>query len=134
MLAPTRSSKKYKTLCGLQSNSHSIVIPYSYSRNTRNPLQELAVVKSVQGHPRVENEREILRKSQDRTPYLRPVIDEIKEPSEPVAIVLKHLQSDLLQSSIAKTLNRKELKYVSRCVLEAIRTLHDDGFVHTGTR
>jgi hypothetical protein len=30
-------------------------------------------------------------------------------------------------------LNRRELKYVSRCVLEATKTLHEDGFVHTGT-
>jgi serine/threonine protein kinase len=95
-------------------------------------LQELVVIKSVQDHPRVENERDVLKRFQHRTPYLRPLIDEIKEPSEPVAIALKHLQGDLLGSSVAKTLNYRELKYVSRCVLEALKTLHEDGFVHTG--
>jgi serine/threonine protein kinase len=95
-------------------------------------LQELVVIKSVQDHPRVENERNVLKRFQYRTPYLRPLIDEIDEPSVPVTIALKYLQGDLLDASVAKTLNRRELKYVSRCVLEAMKTLHEDGFVHTG--
>lgn len=64
--------------------------------------------------------------------YLRPLIDEIDDPSVPVTIALKYLQRDLLDASVGKTLNRRELKYVSRCVLEALKTLHEDGFVHTG--
>jgi serine/threonine protein kinase len=90
------------------------------------------VIKSVLGHPRVENERNALKRFQHRTPHLRPLIDEIDEPSLPVTIALKYLHGDLLDASVAKTLNRRELKYVSRCVLEAIKTLHEDGFVHTG--
>jgi serine/threonine protein kinase len=90
------------------------------------------VIKSVQGHPRVENEKKVLRRFQHRTPYLRPLIDEINELFVPVTIVLKHLQGDLLDASVAKTLSRRELKYVSRCVLEALKALHEDGFVHTG--
>jgi len=98
----------------------------------RNHLQELVVVKSVLDHPRVENERNVLRRFQHRTPYLRPLIDEIDVPSAPVTIALRHMQGDLLDASIASTLNRRELKYASRCVLEALKTLHEDGFVHTG--
>jgi serine/threonine protein kinase len=90
------------------------------------------VIKSVLNHPRVENERNVLKRFQHRTPHLRPLIDEIDEPSFPVTIALMYLQRDLLDASVAKTLNRRELKYVSRCVLEAIKTLHEDGFVHTG--
>ncbi|KAF1912983.1 putative serine/threonine protein kinase [Ampelomyces quisqualis] len=97
----------------------------------KNHLQEQVVIKSVKGHPRVENERSVLRRFQHRTPYLRPLIDEIDEPSIPVTIALKYLQDDLLNASITKTLNRKELKFVLRCVLEALKTLHEDGFVHT---
>ncbi|RMZ68709.1 serine threonine kinase [Pyrenophora seminiperda CCB06] len=97
----------------------------------KNHLQELVVIKSVHNHPRVENERDVLKRFQRRTPYLRPLIDEIDEPSVPVTITLRYLQGDLLASSVAKTLNRRELKYVSRCVLEALQTLHEDGFVHT---
>lgn len=112
------------------SRIHKIFVTKSYT--ARNHLQELVVVKSVQDHPRVENERNVLKRFQHRTPYLRPLIDEIDEPSAPVTIALKYLQGDLLDASAAKTLNRKELKYVSRCVLEALKILHDDGFVHTG--
>ena len=92
------------------------------------------VIKSVQNHPRVENERDVLKRFQDRTPYIRPIIDEIKEPSMPVTIALRYLQSDVLRETITKTFNRKELKYVSRCILEALSLLHEDGFVHTGMK
>jgi hypothetical protein len=60
------------------------------------------------------------------------MIDEISEPSVPVTIALKYLQSDLLVASNQKTLNRKELKYVSRRILKALNVLHEDGYVHTG--
>lgn len=90
------------------------------------------MIKSVRDHPRVENERDVLKRFQHRTPYLRPLIDEIDEPSAPVTIALRYLQGDLFAASIARTLNRRELKHVSRCVLEALQTLHEDGYVHTG--
>jgi serine/threonine protein kinase len=90
------------------------------------------VIKSVLDHPRVENERNVLKRFQHCTLHLRPLIDEIDEPSFPMTFALRYLHGDLLDASVAKTLNRRELKYVSRCVLEAIKTLHEDGFVHTG--
>lgn len=65
---------------------------------------------------------------------LRPLIDEISEPSTPSTIVLKYLEDHLLNSSITKTLNRKELKYVSRGILEALKVLHENRYVHTGKR
>ena len=46
--------------------------------------------------------------------------------------MLKHLEDHLLNASITKNLNRKEVKYVSRRILEALNVLHADGFVHTG--
>ena len=91
------------------------------------------MIKSVLDHPRVENERDVLKRFQHRTPYLRPLIDEIDEPTFPVTIALRYLQGDLLEASVARTLNRREVRHVSRCVLEALKTLHEDGFVHTGT-
>jgi serine/threonine protein kinase len=90
------------------------------------------VIKGVQGHPRVENERDALKRFQDRTPYIRRLIDEVEDPSISPIIVLKYLDDHLLNASIKKTLNRKELKYVSRRILEALKVLHEDGFVHTG--
>lgn len=76
----------------------------------------------------MENERNVLRHFQDRTPYLRPLIDEIEEPSDPPTIVLKYLEDHLLNASIKKTLNRRELKYVSRRILEALKVLHEEGY------
>jgi hypothetical protein len=67
---------------------------------TRNHLQELVVIESVQDHPRVENERNVLKRFQHRTPYLRPLIDGIDEPPVPVTIALKYLQGDLLDASV----------------------------------
>lgn len=80
----------------------------------------------------MEDERLVLKRFQDRTPYLRPLIDEIEERSDPPTIVLKYLESHLLDASIKKTLNRKELKYVSRRMLEALNVRHEHGFVYTG--
>jgi hypothetical protein len=114
------------------SQTHTISI--STPTLARNHLQELAVIKSVQGHPRAQNERDVLRRFQHRTPCLRPLIDEIEKPSAPVTIALKHLQADLLHASVARTLDRREFKYVSRCVLEALKTLHEDGFVYAGIK
>jgi hypothetical protein len=59
------------------------------------------------------------------------MIDEIEELPGPT-IALKHLKSDLLETSIKKSLNRQELKYVTRRILEALKILHEDAYVHTG--
>ncbi|KAL5329140.1 hypothetical protein ACEPPN_002650 [Leptodophora sp. 'Broadleaf-Isolate-01'] len=95
---------------------------------------ETVVIKGVQGHPRVENERNVLKRFQDRTPYLRPSIDEIKDPSDPSTIVLRYLEDHLLNASIKKTLNRKELNFVSRRILEALKVLHEEYYVHTDVK
>lgn len=62
------------------------------------------------------------------------MVDEIKEPVAPTAIVLRYLDDDLRHASDTKRLNQNELKYVSKRILEALSTLHEDGFVHTGMR
>lgn len=94
-------------------------------------MQETVVIKSVEGHPRVENERDILRRFR-HTPYLQSLADEIVEPSTPTTIALRYLESDLLREDTKRVLNRKELKHVSRHILEALKVLHTHGFVHTG--
>ncbi|KAI1746927.1 STE/STE20 protein kinase [Xylaria castorea] len=111
---------------------------YTVSKNlqgiiwlARNQKNEPVIVKAVSGHPRVENERDVLKRFQSRSPYLRPMIDEIQDPAEPTTIVLRHLETDLLEASIQQHLNRKEIKYVSRRVLEALSILHEDSYVHT---
>ncbi len=60
------------------------------------------------------------------------MIDEIQDPAEPVTIVLKYFDDDLQNASNKKLLSRKELKSVSKRILQALSVLHDDGYVHTG--
>ncbi|KAK2746779.1 hypothetical protein FQN55_005506 [Onygenales sp. PD_40] len=92
--------------------------------------KEKVVVKAV-NHFRLQNERDILRRFQHKTPFIRPLLDEIEEPSSPSAIVLKHLDDDLLHASNTHRLTRLEVKYVAKKVLEALSVLHEEGFVHT---
>ncbi|KAK2777827.1 hypothetical protein FQN53_002051 [Emmonsiellopsis sp. PD_33] len=101
----------------------------------KNQAQETVVIKGVRDHPRVEHELAILKTFQSKTSSLRPLIDEIdKDPSEPVLIVLKHLDDDLLRSLKKRALNRKELKFVSSRVLEALKVLHEAGYAHTDVK
>lgn len=126
------SPTRFKILCGLQSLWPRLLHRTLSLTSCRNHAGKTFVVKSVRGHPRVENERDVLRRFQDRTPHIRPMIDEIEDPAEPTTIVLRHLDDHLLQASIEKTLSRKEIKYVSKRVLQALSVLHEDGYVHSG--
>lgn len=89
------------------------------------------MIKSVR-HFRLQNERDVLKRFQSRTSCLRPLIDEIEDPSDPPALVLKHLDDDLLSASAAQRLTRLEIKNVAKKTLEALKVLHEDGYVHTG--
>jgi serine/threonine protein kinase len=80
----------------------------------------------------VENDRDFLKRLQHRTPFLRPLVDEVEEPATPTTIALRYLDSDVLAETIKRTLNRRELKHVCRCVLEALRVIHEHNLVHTG--
>ena len=127
--------KKYRVQCGLRGYFDHLEDYFLYKLLTprnRNQANETVVIKSVKGHPRVANERDVLRRFQHRTPYLRPLIDEIEEENLPSTIALKYLEDDLLHANIKKKMNRKELKYVSKRILEALKVLHDDNYVHTG--
>jgi hypothetical protein len=98
----------------------------------RNRSNEKCIVKSIRGHWRLRNEADVLKRYQSETPFLRPLVDEIREPADPPSIVLRYLDSDVLTESNKKRLSRPEIKQVARCALEALRVLHRDGMVHTG--
>lgn len=88
------------------------------------------MIKSVEDHPRVENERQLLKRFSGH-PHIRSLVDEVQDVKH-TTIVLKHLDDHLLNATITKTLNRKELKHVLRCVLQGLATLHEAGYIHTG--
>ncbi len=89
-------------------------------------------MKTIRGHWRLQNEAAVLKKYQTRSPFLRPLEDEIDEPQDPPSIVLKYLDSDLRTESDRQRLTRLEIKQIAKCVLEVLHTLHQDGMVHTG--
>ena len=60
------------------------------------------------------------------------MLDEIIEPKDPPAIVLRHLDDHLLNAAVSKSLSKDEIKYVANRVLRALNVLHKEGFVHTG--
>ena len=98
-----------------------------------NQQEDAVVVKSVEGHWRLQNECDILRRFQSRTPSLRALVDEIEDPDEPVAIILKYLDDDVTRASRKQRLTRQEIKHIAKNVLEALQVLYEDGYVHTGT-
>lgn len=61
--------------------------------------------------------------------HIRPLLDEIEEPP---ALVLKFLHDNLLSASNTRRLERSELRFVARGVLEALNVIHEAGYVHTG--
>ncbi|KAL7620110.1 hypothetical protein AAE478_010660, partial [Parahypoxylon ruwenzoriense] len=68
---------------------------------------------------------------QDKTPFLRPLLNEIQDQHQPACIVLRYLDSDLLIESNKKLLSRPEIKQVAKNILEALSMLHRDGLAHT---
>ncbi|KAF1849650.1 uncharacterized protein K460DRAFT_275213 [Cucurbitaria berberidis CBS 394.84] len=92
------------------------------------------IVKSVRGHWHLQNEANILRRYQSKTPFLRPIVDEVLGPADPPSIILRHLDSELLTESKKKRLTRPEIKQVARCILGALLILHKDGMVHTDVK
>jgi serine/threonine protein kinase len=83
-------------------------------------------------HSRLENERSLLQRFQHRTPFLRPIIDDIEDPEDPPAIILRWLDDDVMRASDTKRLTRPEVKEVAKGVLEALKVIHEDGYIHTG--
>ncbi|KAI1123823.1 serine/threonine protein kinase [Nemania abortiva] len=99
----------------------------------RNQKNEKCIVKSIRGPPSIllRNAAENIKRYQAKTSFIRPLIDEIQEPTEPTSIVLRHLDSHLMVESRTATLTRPEIKQVARCILESLQMLHKDGLVHT---
>ncbi|KAF2111759.1 hypothetical protein BDV96DRAFT_177380 [Lophiotrema nucula] len=98
----------------------------------RNDLNENVIVKSRR-HWTLQHERDITKYFQKRTPTLRPLIDEVVTPNDPPAIVFRYLETDALTVCHQGRLPRKEVKAIAKTVLEALRTLHARGVVHSGT-
>lgn len=56
------------------------------------------------------------------------------KPVEPAKIVLKYLDTELLQESRRKRLSRLDIKKVAQTILLALQVLHKDGLVYTDVK
>lgn len=86
----------------IQSGSETDQDSTTYNKQT-------VVIKSVR-HFRLENERDVLKRFQDRTPYIRPLLDQIVDPLDSPAIVLRHLNDHLLNASASQISEAEVLK------------------------
>jgi len=63
---------------------------------------------------RIHNERSVLERFKSWTANLCHFIHEIEDPSDPPAIILTHLDDDLLEASDTKRPTLREIKYVAK--------------------
>lgn len=77
----------------------------------------------------MQRERDILVRFQQKTPRIRPLLDEVDPDTPTHALVMKWLNEDLSTRKLAGA----QLKFVAKGVLEALQVLHADGYVHTGS-
>lgn len=94
--------------------------------------KQKCIIKGIAGHWRLQNEADILKRYQHKTQHLRPLVDEILEPTEPPSIVLRYLDTDLITESDKGRLSHRDIKQIAKAVLQAVKVLHEDGLVHTG--
>jgi len=85
------------------------------------------IIKSAPKY-RLDNERDVLKHFHARS-GIRQLLDETQDPP---SLVLKHLDDNLLNASSSKRLGKPEIKFIAKRILEALRALHEDGYVHTG--
>ncbi|KAK3301305.1 kinase-like domain-containing protein [Chaetomium fimeti] len=80
---------------------------------------------------RVDTERTLLRRFQENS-SLRPMIDEIQEPrpDECAAIVLKHYDCHVGEIAKEKGLSPREARCVGSRVLQALRVMHETGYIY----
>jgi casein kinase II subunit alpha len=90
--------------------------------------RETVIVKSAPKY-RLDNEREILERFPGR-PCIRQLID---KAADPPCLVMEHLDDNLLNASNTEKLDRMDIKFVARNILEALKVFHEAGCVHTGT-
>ncbi|KAL9100357.1 MAG: hypothetical protein Q9187_009376, partial [Circinaria calcarea] len=76
------------------------------------------------------NERHILE-AVGHHHCIRPIIDTTDEPH---SLILKYLDDNLLRASNTKKLEKADIKYVARNLLQALEALHSRGYVHTDVK
>ncbi|KAF2277919.1 putative serine/threonine protein kinase [Westerdykella ornata] len=84
------------------------------------------VVKTAPTY-RLENERDVLKRFHGQ-PSIRPLLDEILEPP---CLGLKYLDDHSLRASNQRQLEKSDVEFIARRILESLDALHSAGYVHT---
>ncbi|KAH8765792.1 putative serine/threonine protein kinase [Hyaloscypha finlandica] len=87
------------------------------------------IIKSAPKY-RLDNERDVLKHFHAR-PGIRQLLDEIQDAP---SLVLKYLDDNLLSASNSKRLEKPEIKFIAKRILEALQAFHEDGKVHTDVK
>lgn len=124
ILAPSSCTETYGGLCKDSDSLHQLVRSSNCCSNKQ--TKQDVTLKSAPDFL-FRNERDILKRFQT-TSSLRRLFDEVQDP---LLLVLKYLDSSLLIESATKKLQSLELKCVTKAVLQALATLHEEGIVHT---
>lgn len=102
------------------------VAPTFLTLNSASNLDK--VIIKVPPKSRLDNERNVLQHFHGRH-GIRQLLD---ETCDPPSLVLEHLDDNLLAASNSKKLEKAEIKFIAKGILEALQTFHEDGYVHTG--
>jgi serine/threonine protein kinase len=102
---------------------HSINLLPTLSGNAKEKVIVKTAFKS-----RLDNERKFLKIFLGK-PGIRQLLDEIEEPR---CLILKYFDDNLLEASNAQRLKKAEIKRCTRKILEALKMMHERGYVHTG--
>ncbi|SMR53031.1 unnamed protein product [Zymoseptoria tritici ST99CH_1E4] len=97
-------------------------------------LRSQQVIVKYADHWRIRNERDVLLRFQTRTPRVRPLLDEVEDGSGNPILILRFLAEDALHTLDRRQFSRSEVKRIGRGVLEALKALHEAGFVHTDVK
>jgi casein kinase II subunit alpha len=113
----------------LSKQLHKDIWTATYQALTRSRSSHLGkvIIKSAPKY-RLNNERDILKHFHAR-PGIRQLLDETQDPP---SLVLEHLDDNLLAASNSKRLEKPEIKFIAKRILEALQAIHEDGYVHTG--
>lgn len=97
---------------------------YELTGASSSQSKESVITKAIQGHWRLQNERDLLKRFQGKTPNLRPLLDEIHDPVELSAIVLKYFDDDLLHASVSDMSEGYSLIWLIHELSHCLRRMH----------
>ena len=121
-LALTSSRSNFTKISGQPRTKPRHWSPLSLLTLNRSSNLGKVIIKSAPRH-RLDNERDVLKHFYAR-PGIRQLLDETQDPP---SLVLKHFNDNLLTASNSKRLEKREIKFIAKRILETLQAFHEDG-------